>query len=261
MNRLDIAIELAKEAGRIQMEEFGKVHKIEYKGKVNIVTDVDKRCESLIVDRIQKDFAGDDIFSEEGGGERRDSEWRWIIDPLDGTVNFTHGYPLFATSIAVEHKGEVVAAVVFEPNRGELFVAEKGSGATLNGRRINISKTDKLVKSLLDTGFAYNVQEGEKNNNLVHFANFLLKTRGIRRDGAAASDLCYVACGRFDGFWELYLKPWDIAAGQLVVSEAGGRVSSFDGSPLDIYGIEILASNGLIHKEMMEILKEGKPNA
>ncbi len=258
MNYLDLAIEMAKEAGRIQLEGLGKVHNVEYKGVTNIVTEVDKKCEAMIVSRINKEFPSHDILAEEGGGRMSKAEWRWIIDPLDGTVNYAHTYPLFATSIALEHNGEVVMGVVFEPNRNELYIAEKGSGSTRNGVKIQVSKTDELQKALLDTGFAYNVHEGEKNNNVNHFINFLLKCRAVRRDGVAAVDLCYVACGRFDGFWELYLNPWDIAAGQLIISEAGGRVTKFDGSPLDIYGPDILVSNGKIHDQMIEVLCQNR---
>ena len=254
MRTLDTAIDLAREAGRIQLENLGKVHQVEYKGVTDIVTEVDKKCEELIINRLQLEFPNHDILAEEGGGRRLKSDYRWIVDPLDGTVNYTHGYPLFAVSIALEHKGKVILGVVYEPNRDELFVAEDGGGATLNGQRISVSKTTDLQKALLDTGFAYNIHEGEKENNVVHFVDFLLKARAIRRDGVAASDLCYVACGRFDGFWELYLRPWDIAAGALIVKEAGGIVSSFDGSRFDIYDKEILASNPHIHKQMVEIL-------
>jgi len=254
MRYLDIAIELARESGRIQLEDLSKNHDIQYKGVINIVTEVDKKCETLITERLQKEFPKHDILAEEDSGRRIKSDYRWIIDPLDGTVNYAHGYPLFATSIALEYKGEVILGVVFEPNRNELFVAEKGCGATLNDRRIKVSETSELQKALLDTGFAYNIREGEKENNIKHFVNFLLKVQAVRRDGAAASDLCYVACGRFDGFWELYLKPWDIAAGQAIIKEAGGKVSTFNGDNLDIYGKEILVSNGKIHKQMINVL-------
>ncbi|PIR17111.1 MAG: inositol monophosphatase [Deltaproteobacteria bacterium CG11_big_fil_rev_8_21_14_0_20_49_13] len=254
MSHLDIAIELAKEAGAIQHDNLGKMHDIEYKIETDIVTDIDKKCEKLIVTRLQKEFPGHDIMAEEGTGNRLKSDYRWIIDPLDGTLNYAHGYPLFAVSIALEYKGYVVLGVAYESNHDELFVAEKGSGSTLNGRRIKVSETKELRKALLDTGFAYNKSRDEQKNNAVHFLNFLDRAASIRRDGAAVTDLCSVACGRFDGFWELYLKPWDIAAGQLIVKEAGGSVTMFNGGPLDIYGIEILASNGRLHKEMVNVL-------
>lgn len=255
---LDTAIDLAKRSGAIQMEGLGKAHDLQFKVGSDIVTEVDKACEKLIVDGIAKDFPGHDILAEEGSGGRRSSEYRWIIDPLDGTSNFAHAYPHFATSIALEHKGEIIIGVIFDPNRNELFVAEKGKGATLNGRRIKVSDTSELKNALLDTGFAYNKKVEEQEHNVPHFIDFLRAAHTIRRDGAAALDLCYVACGRFDGFWELYLKPWDIAAGSLLVKEAGGEVSLFNGSKFDIYGTQILASNGKLHEKMVKVLTRSK---
>jgi myo-inositol-1(or 4)-monophosphatase len=237
------------------MAGLGKAHEINHKGVANIVTEIDKKCEEAIISRIRKEFPTHAILAEESGRKDSSSEYRWIIDPLDGTVNYAHGYPLFCVSIALEKNGEVVLGVIYEPNRDELFVAEKGGGATCNGKKISVSRTAELKNALLDTGFAYNIHEGEREDNLDNFARFIRKTRAIRRDGAAGADLCYVACGRFDGFWELYLAPWDIAAGQLIVTEAGGRVSKFDGSALDIYGPEILATNGRIHEEMVRGFK------
>lgn len=251
------AIDIAKEAGALQLERVGKVHQVEYKGeRINLVTEVDRECEKLIVGFLKDKFPGHDILSEEGGGLSHGSPWRWIVDPLDGTVNFTHGYPLFAVSIALEYKGSVVTGCVYEPNRDELFVAEKGGGVVLNDRPIRVSKTATLGEALLATGFAYNVQDC-RLNNLDHFSNFVLTSRAVRRDGVASTNLCYVACGRFDGFWELYLKSWDIAAGALICEEAGGRLTGFDGTPLNIHGDEIVASNGLIHERLLEVLKRG----
>jgi len=254
MDRNELAVELARLAGEIQMDSFGISHSVEYKGKVNIVTEVDKKCEELIVERIRKEFPSDAILGEEGGAVGRGGEYKWIVDPLDATVNYNHGYPFFGTSIAIERQGEIVFGVVYVPPRGELFAAERGGGAFLNGSRISVSRESELIRSLLATGFAYNIHEGELRNNLSHFEKFLFKTRAVRRDGMAAGDLCYVAAGRFDGFWELYLNPWDIAAGVIMVEEAGGRVSDFCGGKIDIYGVEIVASNGLIHDKMIEVL-------
>lgn len=257
MNPLDIAVDLARKAGAIQMAHLGKAHTIDYKGPINIVTEVDAQCEKLIVDGLIAAFPDHGIVAEEGSSRPTKNGYEWIVDPLDGTVNYTHGYPLFGPSIALTYNRKPVLGVVLESNRDELFAAEKGRGATLNGKPIHVSSVGKLEQSLLVTGFAYNIQEGEMQNNIDHFCRFLFKAQASRRDGAAAPDLCYVACGRFDGFWELYLKPWDIAAGSLIVTEAGGRVSAFDGGPFDCFGHEILASNGDIHAAMMAVLAEG----
>jgi len=256
-NPMNLAVELAKEAGAVQLESLGKIHNIEQKGSIDIVTDVDKRCEDLIVERIKKEFSNHYILAEEGSGQVRDSEWKWIIDPLDGTVNYAHSFPFFGPSIAIEKNGELVFAVVYIPSKDELFIAEKASGAELNGQKISVSRCDKLISSLLATGFAYSVMEGELKDNLKHFAGFTQKTQAVRRNGMAEGDLCYVACGRLDGFWELHLKAWDIAAGTLMIREAGGCVTNFDDTPVDIYGKEIVASNGLIHDSILEILNGG----
>lgn len=248
------AIEIAKEAGTLQIEKLKTARTIEYKGKFNIVTEVDKACEKLITDFLKDKFPSHDLLAEEGTDVKTKSDWLWIIDPLDGTVNYAHSYPLFAVSIALLHKGQPVVGVVYEPNRDELFVAEKGGGALLNEKPIRTSKIKEVYSSLIATGFAYNVADVD-NNNLQHFTKFIKNCHAIRRDGVASTDLCYIACGRFEGFWELYLKPWDIAAAALIVEEAGGKVTMFDGRPLDIFGDEILASNSMIHEEMMGILK------
>ena len=249
------AIEIAREAGALQIDKLKTKRTIEYKGKFNIVTEVDKACEKLITDYIKDKFPSHDILAEEGSDVDTKSDWLWVVDPLDGTVNYAHAYPLFAVSIALLHKGRPVVGVVYEPNRDELFVAEKGGGALLNDKPIRVSPIKEVYSSLISTGFAYNVADVEQNN-VEQFSRFVKKCHAIRRDGVASTDLCYIACGRFDGFWELFLKPWDIAAAVLIVEEAGGQVSMFDGSPLDIFGDEIVASNGMIHKEMLEILKK-----
>lgn len=254
MEPLNSAIELAKEAGKIQRNNWGRRQVISYKGVINIVTEVDKECEKLIVDRLKREFPEHGILAEEGSESNRQSDYLWVIDPLDGTVNYAHGYPLFAVSIALAHKGVTILGVVYEPLRDELFVAEKGKGAFLDGKNIHVSDISHLKQALLDTGFAYTIQEGEKRNNVENFERFLLECQAVRRDGAAAVDLCYVACGRFDGFWGQCLKPWDIAAGALLIQEAGGRATNFTNGELDIFGEEILVSNGLIHEQMMTIL-------
>jgi len=254
-NYLSVMEALARRAGEVQIKRMGDRHRIEYKGVINLVTEVDKECEALIVGEIQKLFPDDDILAEEGSGKRSSSGNRWIIDPLDGTVNYAHGFPFFCVSIAMERNGELENGVIFDPTRDEMFSAAKGAGATLNGKRISVSSPTELRKSLLATGFAYNVQEGESLNNLDNFCNFIKTAQAVRRPGSAATDLAWLACGRIEGFWELFLKPWDMAAGVLIIREAGGRVSSFDDSPYDLYGTEILASNGRIHGEMIKVLQ------
>ena len=252
---LNAAVEIAKEAGELQLDGLTKAKKIEYKGNhFNIVTQVDKACEKLIVDFLKDRFPSHDILAEEGTDIKKDSEWLWIVDPLDGTVNYAHGYPLFSVSIGLLHQGKPVVGVVYEPNRNEMFVAEHGGGAMLNDKPIRVTQNKAIEGSMISTGFAYNVAE-TRLNNVEHFNQFILKCHAVRRDGVASVDLCYVACGRCDGFWELFLKPWDIAAGAVILEEAGGRLSMFDGKPLDIFGDEIVASNGLIHEEMLQILK------
>ncbi|MDO8520026.1 MAG: inositol monophosphatase family protein [Deltaproteobacteria bacterium] len=250
---LQIAVEAAQLAGKIQMEELGKRHQIEFKGEIDLVTEVDRACEKLIVEKIQKVYPDHDFLAEEGGGTRRHSDYKWVIDPLDGTINYAHGYPLFCTSIALEHKGEIIAGAIYEPNRDEMFTAEKDCGSFLNGKKIEVSKTAELIRSLLVTGFAYNLKK-TRRNNFTLFKNVLLAAQAVRRDGVAAVDLCYVACGRYDAFWEMNLFPWDVAAGALILSEAGGRLSDFSGNPFSIYDKEICASNGALHDQLTGVL-------
>lgn len=249
------AMEIAKEAGALQLDKLPKAKQIQYKGKFNIVTEVDKACEKLICDFLKERFPSHDILAEEGTELKTKSEWLWVVDPLDGTVNYAHGYPLFSVSIALLHKGRPAVGVVYEPNRGELFAAERGGGAMLNDKPIRVSQTKDVYSSMIATGFAYNVADTLRNN-LDIFERFIIKCHAIRRDGVASTDMCYVACGRYDGFWELYLKPWDIAAASVIVEEAGGALSMFDGRPLDIFGDEIVANNGRIHQEMLGIIKK-----
>ncbi len=250
---IQAAEEASRIAGALQLEGLKREKRIEFKGSINLVTDVDKACEKAIVEVLQGRFPEHDILAEEGSGRRKNSEYKWIIDPLDGTTNYAHGYRLFCVSIALEHKGEIVAGAVYEPNRDEMFLAEKGGGATLNGEKISVSAVADLNHAMLATGFAYNVRE-TSNNNLDHFQNLLMKAQAIRRDGVAAIDLCYVAAGRYDGFWELNLFPWDVAAGYLMIQEAGGKVSDFRGKAFDVYSKEILASNGSLHRAMSGVL-------
>lgn len=250
---LKIAEQACRQAGAIQLEGLQKERQINYKGVINLVTDVDHQCEKSIVELIQGAFPDHDILAEEGSGARKDSPYKWIIDPLDGTTNYAHGYPLFCTSIALEYQGEVLLGAVYDPNRDEMFLAERGQGATCNGKTLRVSTVKKLEKAMVCTGFAYNIRE-TKNNNLNHFTRFLMKSQAVRRDGVAAIDLCYVAMGRYDGFWELNLFPWDVAAGALILREAGGVVTNFRGDPFEIYFKEILACNPSLHREMRRVL-------
>lgn len=247
------ALRAAVESGAILRKNYGRVRSVGHKGEIDLITEVDLKSEQRIIKIIRKEFPDHDILAEEGHGGDKDSEYRWIIDPLDGTTNYAHAFPCFAVSIALEKRGEVILGIVYDPLREELFSAQKGKGSYLNKKRILVSKTKRISDSLLATGFAYDVHESPENN-LNHFSNFTLRAQGIRRAGAASIDLCYVACGRFDGFWEMKLKPWDTAAGSLIVKEAGGRVTDFKGNPFSIYSKEILASNGRIHVEMVEVL-------
>jgi myo-inositol-1(or 4)-monophosphatase len=252
---LGVAIEIAREAGAILREEYAKPPVIRYKGEVDIVTQADKRSEALIVERLRGEFSSHTIVAEEGGGSGDSTaEYVWHVDPLDGTTNFAHGYPCFAVSLALLKDGEPIIGVVFDPIHDELFSAARGQGARLNGAPIHVSAVAWLAQGLLATGFP--VQKRTLNSNIYYYWDFTLRSHGVRRDGAAALDLCYVACGRFDGFWEFGLKSWDTAAGMLLVTEAGGSVSDFAGRPFHPGGAEILATNGHIHEEMRQIAVE-----
>ena len=251
-----LATRLAKEAGAIQRERYETEFQVETKSEsIDLVTEVDKACEALIIEGILGPRPDDAILAEEGGGEdHADAEWRWIVDPLDGTMNYAHGYPRFAVSIGIERVGVPTIGVVYDPLLDECFAATRGEGAELNGRRIQVSKEAELSRALLATGFAYDVHRSE-DDNVDHFAHFVKRARGLRRDGSAALDLCYVAAGRFDGFWELKLHPWDVAAGNLIVDEAGGRTSDFHGAPSTGDGRRTVASNGHLHDAMIEVLR------
>src|SRR5213082_2691803 len=249
---LQPAVEIAQEAGKILMEEFSRPLDIRYKGdEVDIVTQADKRSEQFIVSRINEYFPGHAITAEEGTGQDTASEYRWHVDPLDGTTNFAHGYPCFSVSIALAHSDKVVAGVVYNPIYEELFAAARGDGATLNGKKISVSKVPSLATSLLCTGFP--VHKRKASPNIHYYYDFTLRSHGVRRDGSAALDLASVACGRFDGFWEFGLHAWDTAAGVLLVREAGGVVTTFSGQPYRPGDYETLASNGRIHTELRQV--------
>ncbi len=253
---LNFAIETARDAGQILLEKFGRKINISKKGDINLVTEADLASEKLIIERIKSYFPKHAILAEEAGDAvllDGVNTWKWIIDPLDGTTNFAHGYPCFCVTIALEHDGEIVIGVTFDPTRNELFAAEKGKGATLNNKPIRVSETESLSESLIVTGFPYDFKQ--KENFARHLTDFLLNSRGVRRDGSAAIDMAYVACGRFDGFWEEGLNPWDVAAGLLLIEEAGGQVTFYNGEKYNIYSPPICGSNGLIHREMLEVLR------
>ena len=241
--------EIAREAGALLMGYFHRRVKIEYKGDVDLVTEADRQSEALILSRIREQWPSHDVMGEEGSRIQTGSDYLWYIDPLDGTTNFAHGFPVFCVSIALEHKGTRVAGAVFDPTRDELFAAELGRGAYLNHNRITVSKIDNLAECLVATGFPSHKRH--KNPNIFFYHQITLKTHGVRRAGSAALDLCNVAAGRFDGFWEFNLNPWDTAAGVLLVEEAGGRVSGFDGAGFRIDSRETLASNALIHNDLL----------
>lgn len=249
-----VAIEAALKSGRFIRGSVGKITKISYKGRDNIVTDVDKSAECLIINKILSAFPGHSILSEERKPLTGLSPYKWIIDPLDGTTNFAHAFPFFSVSIAMEEGGIIKLGIVYDPMREELFCAEYGKGARLNHRKISVSTTRKLSSSFLSTGFSYG--RVRKDRNVRYFKNFLTRSLAIRRAGSAALDLCYVACGRFDGFWERDLHPWDSAAGLLIVKESKGLVTKFDGSIYTPYDKNILATNGHIHKQMSRVLTQ-----
>ncbi|KUG23441.1 inositol-1-monophosphatase [hydrocarbon metagenome] len=251
------AIDLAHNSGFLLKEKFNNTHKIQYKGDIDIVTEADKMSEDLIIEEIKRNFPDHGILSEESPAITGTGKLRWIIDPLDGTTNYAHGYPVFCVSIALENEGVVVLGIIYDPMREDMFVAERGEGAYLNNKKINVSSVKDISRSLLATGFPYDIRES-KNNNLDYFNKMAVRVQAIRRAGAAALDLAYLAAGRFDGFWELKLKPWDTAAGCLMVTEAGGVISDIAGQKWHLQSSNLLASNGLIHDQMIDILKDGE---
>jgi myo-inositol-1(or 4)-monophosphatase len=251
-----LVIKAAFEAGKLLMETFESGIRVEFKGKYDLVTEADRQAEALIIELIRERYPDHDFLAEEGEYKETGSDCRWIIDPLDGTTNYAHGFPWFAVSIALEVKGRLELGVVYNPYVGDFYVAERGCGAFLNDRRLQVSSIDTLERSLLATGFAYDHKKC-KANNYDYFTRFQKEAQACRRPGAASLDLASVAAGRFDGFWELKLKPWDLAAGILLIEEAGGLVSNFDGLPMTLESQECMASNRLIHKEMQAILQQG----
>jgi myo-inositol-1(or 4)-monophosphatase len=249
---------IAREAGALLMQYFQQGLKIEYKGDADLVTAADRASETLIRQRITEQFPGHDVLGEEQGLNDQGSDYRWYVDPLDGTTNFAHGYPVFCVSMGLELRtgteAKRIAGVVYDPTRDELFAAQKGQGAQLNAKPIHVSKASQLKECLLATGFPSHKRH--KNPNIHFYHQITLRTHGVRRAGSAALDLCNVASGRFDGFWEFNLNPWDTAAGVLLVEEAGGKVSRFDGSAFAIDSRETLASNGLVHDALLHEFKD-----
>lgn len=244
---------LAREAGKILSVGFSKSKKVSYKGRIDPVTEYDLKSEKLIITDIVKKYPQHSILAEEGSCRENDSPFRWVIDPLDGTVNYMHRFPVYSVSIALEYNNRTIAGAVFAPEQNELYSAAESMGAFLNGKRIKVSSEIRLHRSLLATGFAYNLTTARKNN-LGMFSKMMKHAQAVRRLGSAALDLCWLAAGRLDGFWEYYLHPWDTAAAMLIVKEAGGKVTKINGDKYSIFDNEILASNGYIHSSMIKVL-------
>jgi myo-inositol-1(or 4)-monophosphatase len=252
---LNDIISISREAGDLIRQGFGTILDIEYKTDVNnLVTHIDKASEKIIIDFIRKKYPSHSILAEESGEEKHDSEYLWVIDPLDGTTNFAHGLPIFSVSIGVQKNNEVIAGVIYDVMQDIVYSAEKGGGAFANGKKIKVNENDKLSHSLLVTGFPYNIAENPEGA-LDKFTAIVRAARAVRRLGSAAIDLCYVANGVFDGFWEINLHPWDMCAGIVLIKEAGGKVTGFNGEQIDIFTKKILTTNGRIHEELMEFLK------
>jgi len=253
---LPIAEAIARRAGAIVMEGFGHVRQVRQKGAIDLVTEFDQRSEEVIVSALQKEFPEHAILGEETGLHPRTSEYQWVVDPIDGTTNFAHGIPVFAISLGLLRGNLPVAGVVYDPLHEEMYCAALGRGATLNGRPIQVSSQAHLGQALLATGFAYDIRTNPRNN-LAQFAQFQLRTQGVRRLGSAAIDCAWTALGRLDGYWEFGIKPWDIAAGGLLVREAGGRATSTAGDEEFLSTGTIVVSNGLLHEQMLRVLREG----
>ena len=247
---------IAKEAGSVIKEGFGKNFSIEFKtNESNLVTEIDQKSEKLIKEFISKEFPTHSILAEESGSTKGSSEYLWVIDPLDGTTNFAHGLPIFSVSIGVQKNGETICGVVYDVMRDAMYSAEIGNGTYCDSQKLSVSKNDNLKRSVLVTGFPYDIADNP-NNAIERFGAFLRNSRAVRRLGSAAIDLCYVASGVFDGYWEVSLHPWDMCAGQLLVEEAGGVVTNFRNEKMNIYSKQILATNGLVHKSMLDILNK-----
>lgn len=251
---LEISAEIAREAGALLATYFERRVTFELKGEHDLVTEADRASEQLVIDRLRSHFPSHSIVAEESGGHAGSSEFCWYVDPLDGTTNFAHGFPMYNVTLALEQAGELVAGVIFDPMRSEMFSAERGSGAYLNNRRIRVSKAARLQDSLVATGFPS--RKRHENVNVHFYYQLAMQTHGVRRAGSAALDLAYVASGRLDGFWEFGLNPWDMAAGILIITEAGGQCSDMKGGPVKLRGPHLLADNGALHPAMLAIFGE-----
>ncbi|MGE5177064.1 MAG: inositol monophosphatase family protein [Hyphomicrobiales bacterium] len=256
---LAAASAIAREAGALLKERFGRVQEIDFKGRINLVTEMDRRSEALIVKRLAESFPGDDVWAEEGSGERRGRERVWIVDPLDGTTNYAHEYPVWSVSIAFQEAGDLAAGVVYNPLLDDLYAARKGCGATLNGRPRHVTDVDRLDRAMLATGFAYDLSGTPEETNIAPFARFVLSAQAVRRAGSAALAIAKVGVGRTDGFWERGLHPWDMAAAILVVTEGGGKITDYDGRPPALDGRKLVASNGRLHDEILRVIRETRP--
>jgi myo-inositol-1(or 4)-monophosphatase len=255
MPYLETAVEIAREAGALLTNYFERRVPFETKGEFDLVTEADRSSERLVVERLRSHFPSHAIVAEEGGGHESASEYRWFVDPLDGTTNFAHSFPVYNVTLGLERSGELIAGVVFDPTRQEMFTAERGSGAYLNNRRIHASAVKKVADSLASTGFPS--RKRHHNINIHFYYQLAMASHGVRRTGSAAIDLAYVAAGRLDFFWEFGLKPWDVAAGTLLVSEAGGRVSDMRGAPHSVTASDdVLADNGALHDEVLAMFGE-----
>ena len=252
---LAVAVSVAREAGALLKRNFGKVQEVDYKGRIDLVTEMDRRAEALIVERLKSSFPEDDVMAEEGSGRQSGRERLWIVDPLDGTTNYAHEYPVWSVSIALQVAGRLEAGVVFNPLLDDVYAGRRGGGVTLNGAPRRVSEVDTLERAMLGTGFAYDLSGDPERNNIGPFSRFLLSAQAVRRAGSAALAIAKVAVGRSDGFWEGGLKPWDMAAGMLLVEEAGGRLTDYAGAPPRLDGRQLVASNGRIHDEMLGVIR------
>lgn len=250
---LEAAMAAARAAGQLLHERWGKAHQVRRKGEADLVTEMDRQAEELITDMLREDFPAYGLVGEEGGEQFVSDNPRWLVDPLDGTTNYIYGYPLFSVSIALEREDQLAVGVVYNPVLDELFAAERGGGAVLNGEPIHVSDTERLSDSVLASGFPYDAWTSEDDNGW-QWHRFLKRALSLRADGSAALDLCHVAMGRIDGFWELVLGPWDMAAGALIVQEAGGVVTHVRGEPFSPFGRNVLATNPHLHPLMLDVL-------